>query len=219
MIWFTLRETLVSWNGRKNQSNYFWKMPGVSFQMDAVAIWTEYHEPVKRFVMTRIRERADVDDIVQNVFMKVHIHISDLKDEEKRGSWIFQIARNSIVDHYRKTRSGEELPEQLSVVDEYAEIDYDQEVIACFQSVLPCLPDKYREALELTEYRGMSQKELSEHLGISYSGAKSRVQRGREMMKELLTGCCHIESDAYGNIVDFRIVYDEPQPVRKKAKK
>ncbi|WP_127589541.1 RNA polymerase sigma factor SigZ [Paenibacillus lautus] len=185
--------------------------------MDAAAIWTEYHEPVKRFVMTRIRERADVDDIVQNVFMKVHTHVSDLKDEEKRGSWIFQIARNSIVDHYRKVRTGEELPEQLSVVDEYTEIDYDQEVIACFQSVLPCLPDKYREALELTEYKGMSQKELSEHLGISYSGAKSRVQRGREMMKELLTGCCHIESDAYGNIVDFRIVYDEPQPIRKKT--
>lgn len=187
--------------------------------MDAAAIWTEYHEPVKRFVMTRIRERADVDDIVQNVFMKVHTHVSDLKDEEKRGSWIFQIARNSIVDHYRKVRPGEELPEQLSVVDEYTEIDYDQEVIACFQSVLPCLPDKYREALELTEYKGMSQKELSEHLGISYSGAKSRVQRGREMMKELLTGCCHIESDAYGNIVDFRIVYDEPQPISKSMKK
>jgi len=70
------------------------------------------------------------------------------------------------------------------------------------------LPQKYLEALELYEFQGLSQKELSEKLGISYSGAKSRVQRGRKKLKYLLEGCCHIESDRYGNIVDFRILKD-----------
>ncbi|WP_106406126.1 sigma factor-like helix-turn-helix DNA-binding protein [Paenibacillus solani] len=62
-------------------------------------------------------------------------------------------------------------------------------------SILTRMPDKYREALELSELQGMSQKQLSEHLNISYSGAKSRVERGRELVKEMMTSCCAIEAD------------------------
>jgi RNA polymerase sigma-70 factor, ECF subfamily len=186
--------------------------------MDIAALWSEYTEPVRRFVMKKTNHHHDVEDIVQNVFLKIHSGISDLKDEQRMHSWIFQIARNSIVDHYRKKKQAEELPDDFQTTDEYQEPDYAKEVIACFKSVLPRLPEKYREALELSELKGMPQKQLSGQLGISYSGTKSRVQRGREMLKELLTGCCHIESDQFGNIIDFRIVHDEPPMLRKKRK-
>jgi RNA polymerase sigma-70 factor (ECF subfamily) len=115
-----------------------------------------------------------------------------------------------LSNYFRKEKWIDELPSQLQSTDEYEEPDLAQEVIACFESVIQQLPEKYKVALELSELQGMSQKELSEQLGISYSGAKSRVQRGREMLKELLTGCCHIESDRYGNIIDFRIKWRYP---------
>lgn len=187
--------------------------------MEIEALWSEYHEPVRRFVQSKTGYHPDAEDIVQNVFMKAHSHLNEVKDEQRIQAWIFQIARNSIADHYRKDKRTEELPGELQTIDEYEEPDYAKEVIACFRSVLPSLPEKYREALELSELKGMSQKELSEHLGISYSGAKSRVQRGREMMKELLTGCCHIESDRYGNIVDFRVLLEEPPEFKRNRKK
>ncbi|MDQ8738594.1 sigma factor-like helix-turn-helix DNA-binding protein [Paenibacillus sp. LHD-38] len=72
-------------------------------------------------------------------------------------------------------------------------------------SILNRMPDKYREALELSELQGMSQKQLSEHLNIFYSG---------ELVKEMLTSCCSIEADHYGNIVEYCVIHDEPKPRR-----
>lgn len=173
-------------------------------------ICSNYYPRLKRFVANRIQNQADVEDIVQDVLIKINDHIDDLKDEQKLSSWIYQIARNSMVDYFRKKKWDDELPVQLQTIDEYEEPDLAQEVIACFESVIQQLPEKYKVAVELSLLKGMSQKELSERLGISYSGAKSRVQRGREMLKELLTGCCHIESDRYGNIIDFKIKWSYP---------
>ena len=65
------------------------------------------------------------------------------------------------------------------------------------------LPVKHREALKLTEYEGMTQKELAAKLGISISGAKSRVQRARAMLKDALMQCCHFELDRYGTVIDY----------------
>ncbi|GCE50080.1 hypothetical protein KTH_49490 [Thermosporothrix hazakensis] len=69
--------------------------------------------------------------------------------------------------------------------------------------MLPLLPPLYREALELTDLRGMSQKEPGEKLGISFSTARSRVQRARQMLKDLMRGCCRIVTDQYGNILEY----------------
>ncbi|WP_214626422.1 sigma factor-like helix-turn-helix DNA-binding protein [Paenibacillus agaridevorans] len=81
-------------------------------------------------------------------------------------------------------------------------------------NILTRMPDKYREALELSELQGMSQKQLSEHLNISYSGAKSRVQRGRELVKEMMTSCCTIEADHYGNIVEYDVIHKSVKDTR-----
>ncbi|MFD1957575.1 RNA polymerase sigma factor SigZ [Paenibacillus thailandensis] len=174
-------------------------------------LWDQYHDHVRNFVREQTRFHPDAEDIVQNVFIKAHRHIDDVRDTGKIRAWLFQIARNGIVDHFRKAKLTEELQDQLPAEDSYEEPDLAQEAVIGLKNVLRRLPDKYREALELSELKGMSQKELSEHLGISYSGAKSRVQRGRELLKEMMTSCCTIESDLYGNIMDYRVVLDEPR--------
>jgi RNA polymerase sigma-70 factor (ECF subfamily) len=70
--------------------------------------------------------------------------------------------------------------------------------------MVTALPGPYREALLLTEYAGLTQQELAVRAGISLSGAKSRVQRGRERLKQLLLDCCHVELDRRGGIIDYR---------------
>ncbi|MBP3040471.1 sigma-70 family RNA polymerase sigma factor [Bacillaceae bacterium Marseille-Q3522] len=108
--------------------------------MDIQLVWSEYHEPVKRFVAKRTNDHADVEDIVQNVFIKIHDHISDLKDEKKIKPWIYQITRSSIADYYRRKKQAEEFTEQLTTFAENSEQDYSQEVISCFQDVIHQLP-------------------------------------------------------------------------------
>lgn len=179
--------------------------------MNLESLWDEYHQHVRNFVQQKISNQADAEDIVQIVFIKAYEGMPLLKDEQKRQAWLFQIARNCIVDHYRKQKKPGALADTVPLAADEPVSDYSSEAIAGMLSILTHLPDKYREALELAELNGMSQKQVSEQLDISYSGAKSRVQRGRELVKDLMNSCCRIESDRYGNIIDYRVVLDQPK--------
>ncbi|SHM75133.1 RNA polymerase sigma factor SigZ [Gracilibacillus kekensis] len=174
--------------------------------MNIEHIWEEFYNPLKGFIAKRVNNPADVDDIVQNVFIKIDAHISGLKDSQKVRPWIYQITRHTIIDYYRKQKPTVELPENLQIYDKEEEQDLSHELTSCFKSMIEQLPDIYREAIKLTELEGMTQKQLSTQLNMSFSGAKSRVQRGRQKLKELLTACCHIEADCYGNIIDYQKV-------------
>lgn len=169
-------------------------------------LWNRYHEPLKTFISLRVQDQSAVDDLLQIVFMKVQMHLSNVKNVQNIRAWSYKVARNTIIDFYRTEKSIEQLPEQIEFSDDIEEENDTKEAAACIRSSIKRLPEKYREALELTEIQGLTQKELCEKTGMSYSGAKSRVQRGREKLKQLMTGCCHIESDRYGNIIDFRIL-------------
>ncbi|MFK7694499.1 RNA polymerase sigma factor SigZ [Paenibacillus sp. HJGM_3] len=189
---------------------------GDTRRMTFEELWEQHHDPIRNFVQDKTRYHPDAEDIVQNVFVKAYRRIDDLRDEQKMRAWLFQIARNSIIDHFRKVKRTEELQDQHSIEDRYEESDPDKEAVFGLQNVIRQMPDKYREALELSELKGLSQKKLSEQMGLSYSGAKSRVQRGREMLKEMMTSCCAIEADRYGNIVDYRVVLKElPRSIKK----
>lgn len=87
-------------------------------------------------------------------------------------------------------------------------IDNDEEIInglvLYLKSMIDSLPDKYKQAIMLTELGGLTQKELAQKLGMSISGAKSRVQRGRNMLREKFFECCKFQFDAYGNIVEYQ---------------
>ncbi|PZD97364.1 RNA polymerase sigma factor SigZ [Paenibacillus sambharensis] len=166
-------------------------------------VWTSFHSPLHKFIVGKTGNRAAADDILQDVFVKILKRLDTLQEEEKLRAWMYQITRHAIVDYYRKEKRMEELPEQLSEQLEQEEHNLNQEFSACLMPFLDELPAKYREALILTELNGCSQKDVSDMLNISYSGAKSRVQRGRQKLKEILEACCHFEHDRYGNILDI----------------
>lgn len=169
-------------------------------------IWGESRTRLKNFIAKRIDNEADAEDVLQDVFFKIHQNVSGLKDPEKLYPWVFQTTRNAIIDYYRErkiqTDSSEEILSELTI--EPNEKDIEEEVLGWLEPMIKDLPEKYRDALLLTDIKGLTQKELSEKLDISVSGAKSRVQRGREQLRETLLSCCHLEFNRAGKIVEYR---------------
>lgn len=155
-------------------------------------VWNEFAAELGRFVRARVSPPATAEDILQDVFMKLQSQLEQFHDPAKLRGWLFLVARNAVIDHYRTRKKTSELPESLPAELSENEIEL-KELKTVFHRLLYSLPKPYRDALVLTEFEGFTQKDLAEHLGISLSGAKSRVQRGREQLKELLLDYCHQE--------------------------
>jgi len=168
-------------------------------------LWNQYSRRLLAFIRSRVGDAADADDILQEVFIRVHRNLCCLPEPEwnKPESWIYQIARHLIIDHYRRRREMVEIPESLPAELDLPQDDPEAVLALSLRELINELPEPYRQALILTTYQGLSQKQLADSLGISLSGAKSRVQRARDNLRDMLLRCCHFEFDRRGHIVDY----------------
>ncbi len=175
-----------------------------SSQLSLETIWDRYSSRLLAFIRSRIADEAEAEDILQEVFLRIHLNLCCLRDLSRLESWIYQITRNTIIDHYRNSRKTVDLPEDLPIETDFdSREDPETELALSLGEMVAELPPAYREALILTEYKGLSQVDLAQQLGISVSGAKSRVQRGRKILRDLLLACCHFELDRRGRIIDY----------------
>ena len=166
--------------------------------------WMTFHTPLLQFVRRRVADKASAEDILQDVFLKAHTHIDTLSDTAKLQSWLYQLTRNAVIDHYRRTRVTVTISEDVPAFAQEDENDAVAQLTPAVKAMVAALPDIYHEALRLTEYEGLTQKELAERLGISVSGAKSRVQRARQMLRQMLLDCCHFELDRRNAIISYQ---------------
>ncbi len=166
-------------------------------------VWQEYHSRLRAFVKSKISDDTAADDVLQNVFMKMHRGLASLKDETKLQSWLYQIARNAIIDYYRLQKPVVDIPEWLIHAEPDSGEKAVQELSECLRPMIQLLPDIYREAVILSEVQGLKQKEVAQVQGASLSAAKSRVQRGRALLKEMLADCCRLEFDHKGRLCDY----------------
>ena len=166
-------------------------------------IYNDFHARLQAFILGRVSDHQAAEDILQDVFLKIHAHIGDLRASDRLESWIYQITRNAITDYYRRSRPQDELTESIAAPQE-EEPDASAELAASVREMLRCIPLKYRQALEMTEFQGLTQIELADKLHISVSGAKSRVQRGREKLKQAFLDCCHFEFDRFGGVISYQ---------------
>ncbi len=164
--------------------------------------WNDVASNLRGYIRSHVNDHAAAEDILQDVFLKAHRRGDQLASVKKIEGWLFLITRNAVIDHYRKSKPSEELPENLAAENESEEHECAEKLRGAFRQMIFNLPQPYREALVLTEFDGLTQKEMAERLGISISGAKSRVQRGREKLKESLLACCRFEFDRRGGIIE-----------------
>jgi RNA polymerase sigma-70 factor (ECF subfamily) len=176
---------------------------------DAAAVWQDFHGRLLGFIARRVPDRDSAEDILQEVMLRIHRNAGDLERSPAVAAWVHQIARNAIADYYRRPAarreqpSGIELDARRQQLPEAASADLRSELAACLRPLLQQLPEPYREAIMLTELEGLTQASAATRVGLSTSGMKSRVQRARTQLKELLVGCCEIELDSRGAITSY----------------
>lgn len=169
---------------------------------NAVEVWDALGEDLRRFLRSRLPSEADADDLLQNVFLRVLQEIGSLRQSDRLASWVYQIARREIVNFYRR-RTPRPQESVEDAVDEGRSVgNRNHAVGAWLSAMVDKLPDTLREAVRLYEVENLPQAEIARRLQISLSGAKSRVQRGRRQLERLLRGCCQVELDRRGNVIN-----------------
>jgi RNA polymerase sigma-70 factor (ECF subfamily) len=167
-------------------------------------------DQIRPFVARRV-PAAEVDDVVQEILLRVHREFEAADDTERFSRWLYRVAKNVIVDqHRRRTRRERKhaaLAQEPDEIGAATDVDVEDDATATFVAFVATfvgtLPAPYQEALRLTELEGLTMREAAQHAGISESGMKSRVQRGRRMLRESFEACCEIALDARGRVVDY----------------
>lgn len=167
-------------------------------------LWEQISITLSKYIKKHINNKSDAEDVLQEVLLKIYSNIDDLRDYRKISVWVYKIAKNTIIDYYRRKNK-----EMVQLAENVFEEDIDEdscntEISKCLNKMIEYLPEKYKEVIKLIEYNGLTQKEVSQHLGISVSAVKSRVHRARAMLKKMLIECCYIELDRLGNVIDYK---------------
>lgn len=181
--------------------------------LNTAAIWAEVHEALRLFIAKHVADHAGVDDILQDVFLRVHLQLDRVNDPDRVVSWLYQIARNAIVDYYRSPERRREIPAGLAGdVDGRAPVSLPSddesgqlrtELANCLRPMIERLSEDCRQAVTLVDLEGLAQHEAAARLGLSVSGMKSRVQRGRRQLREMLEACCVIALDRRRGVADY----------------
>jgi RNA polymerase sigma-70 factor (ECF subfamily) len=171
------------------------------------AAWTEFQRRLRRFVARRLLSPADAEDVVQQVFLKLHQSLGSLQRREALAGWLHRAARNAIADHYRSPARRRESP----AGDAH---DLDGRLVQpaqdagestggcadCLRPLLLLLPPAHRRALEQVDLHGLSQAAAARAAGVTVSGMKSRVQRARRRLRSLVLDRCRVSLDRRGGV-------------------
>jgi RNA polymerase sigma-70 factor (ECF subfamily) len=174
----------------------------------ATPVYLALKDGLRRFVARRVHP-GHVEDLVQDIMLRMHERAADLRDDARVPGWAFRIAQSVVADHHRAKKYGAEASSGSAVAadelpDPKDEAGNVNEVVAGWLGpLLGLLPDEYGEAVQLVDVQGLTHKEYAERAGLSLSGAKSRVQRGRRMIEEMVRACCDLEVDARGNVIGY----------------
>ncbi len=162
---------------------------------------------LRPFIARRVRSSSDIDDVLQDVFLRMQRGLHDLQDDQRFGPWVYQVARSAIGDHHRSAArhplvahepDEDSVAEQSESRDEGDMAAAQAALVACIAPFVAELPTPYREAITLSELEGLTHQEAADMLGITLPAMKSRVQRGRLRLRAALDACCKIAVDARG---------------------
>ncbi|KAF1076969.1 RNA polymerase sigma factor SigZ [Halodesulfovibrio sp. MK-HDV] len=167
------------------------------------AMWLEHQDSLLGFIKKRVGSKETAEDMLHDVFLKFHAHFATITDHTRIRSWLFQVTRNVIIDHYRTRTFTVALPEYLEAESASKEEKVQQALSTCVEKMVLRLPRKYRVAVQLADLEGQPQLDVASLENISLSGAKSRVQRGRKLLRDMMFDCCSFEVDRESQVVDW----------------
>jgi RNA polymerase sigma-70 factor (ECF subfamily) len=166
--------------------------------MTTQQVWEKYAGDLKRFIFSKIKDKAITDDVLQDSFIKIHTKLHTLKDLTKLKSWIFSIARNSILDYFKSTNKTFEIANFESETDILEDVHTEKD---CLLGILQNLPKTYRDPLFLSDIKGLKQQEVAEQLNQTLSTTKSQIQRARKLIAKGFMDCCGYVLNDEGKLV------------------
>jgi RNA polymerase sigma-70 factor (ECF subfamily) len=177
-------------------------------------LWLEMRERLAGFFRRRVRDEHAVGDLVAETFLRVHAGLAGVREDERVEAWVWRVARNVLGDHRRREHAA---GHEDGAVDEAGDppeapgaagadaANFNADVDSWLREFLEGeLSPEQREAVLLADLQGVPHGEIAQRLGLSLTAAKSRVQRGRERLRELVAACCHLEFDRHQNVVAYR---------------
>ncbi|QDU40840.1 ECF RNA polymerase sigma factor SigE [Maioricimonas rarisocia] len=172
-------------------------------------IWSQLSDDLRRFIRRRVTAEDVADDLLQETFLRIHRNVGKLRETDRLAAWVYQIARNVIHDHYRRNTRDVSLKDMDVAEDRDGIEQLRAGASVWLEELIDQLSPTYQEAVRLSEIEGMPQHEVAGRLGLSVSGAKSRIQRGRIQLRDALDQCCAFQFDRQGNVIDC-----DPKPGR-----
>ena len=166
--------------------------------MTTLHIWERYHQEVKQFILSKIKDKYIANDLLQETFIKIHTKKESLQNIGKLKSWIFTIARNTVLDYLKQSTKTREFFDTDSIVEE-RKIEHNAS--DCLHGIIKHLPEKYRDPLFLSDIRGIKQADIAQQLKLQLSTTKSRIQRARKQIAQGFIECCGYKLNQKGYLV------------------
>jgi RNA polymerase sigma-70 factor (ECF subfamily) len=190
--------------------------PAADTPSNDTPVWRPFVEGLRRFIAGRVPD-AHAPDVLQDTLLRLHEGADSLRDADRAEAWVFSIARRAIADHYRQEErrpvdvvagaaddvTGDPDPTRDNLAEYGGEHDVHEEVLSWLRPMAEALPETYRRPLVMADFEGHTHRAVADELGLSRSGATSRIRRARAKLKERLERCCAVEFGPEGRAVAF----------------
>lgn len=178
--------------------------------LDFQSVFGEFQKPVYNFVLRMVKDRFLAEELTQDIFVKTYNSLSEFRGDSKLSTWIYRIATNACLDHFRsKPHKKDEKTDLLSPGDllKSTVLNGDQkpptaeeelisaEMSSCVRDYLNDLPDQYRAVILLHDLQGFTNPEIAKIIGTTLDNVKIRLHRARRAMKDVFASKCSFYRD------------------------
>ena len=163
-----------------------------------LASWHGHEAELRGYLRHRLSNPHLADDLVQEVFVKALRYGKNFCALENPRAWLFQVARNTLVDTLRMEKSSSPLPDDL-VQQEHEEAPVDA-LVECLARMLSELPAEDSDILRQCDLDGVKQQAYADAHGLSLAAVKSRLLRARHRMRGYLIRNCAVRFDDAGKV-------------------
>ena len=204
--------------GAENNGNI--ELDSILYCHQVAPVFLEYEEKLKSFIRKRVADEDDRKDLLQQVLLKLYRHCEKLPEVKNMQAWLYQVTRNTLTDYFKEgmrftnNLQAEGTPDcgcgkvgapRMVQHTEVPDEEIKKEFLEYLRPMISLLPEKYGQPLIMSDLEGIPQQEIANRLGMSLSGAKSRVQRAREKLRELMMQCFILEFSKNGGILNFEV--------------
>jgi RNA polymerase sigma-70 factor (ECF subfamily) len=178
--------------------------------LDFQNVFNEFQSPIYNYVLRMVKDRSLAEELTQDVFVKLYNSLSDFRGDSKVSTWIYRIATNVCLDHFRSSsyKKSEKtdllnpkdllkkvLPEDRKRMPSAEEELISAEMSSCVRGYIDDLPEDYRVVILLHDLQGFTNPEIAKITGTTLENVKIRLHRARRKMKEVFSSKCSFYRD------------------------